>query len=130
MRIWFRAQALSRQPGAAGRVARLAAADDFSMANAPLAMALFGGFFRQNRIGFHEADGSGYRLLRETVLALDRIRPQGVRWLMPQIMNWRRFDAGRRMLMTAELEIMALVPDLSPALRDVVSRALAPGAST
>ena len=130
MRIWFRAQALSRQPGAAGRVAKLAATDDFSMANAPLAMALFGGFFRQNRIGFHEADGSGYRLLRETVLALDRVRPQGVRWLMPQIMNWRRFDAGRRTLMTAELEIIALFPDLSPALRDVVSRALAPGAST
>ncbi|MBU6320079.1 MAG: aminopeptidase N [Alphaproteobacteria bacterium] len=127
MRIWFRAQALSRQPGAADRVARLASSDSFNMANAPLAMALFGGFFRQNRIGFHEADGSGYKLLRETVLTLDRVRPQGVRWLMPQITNWRRFDVGRRALMRAELEAIASVPDLSPALRDVVSRSLGAG---
>lgn len=127
MRIWFRAQALSRLPGAAARVARLAASDLFSIANAPLAMALFGGFFRQNRIGFHEADGSGYRLLRETVLSLDKLRPQGVRWLMPQIMNWKRFDPGRQALMRSELETMSRVPDLSPALRDMVSRALGAG---
>lgn len=125
LRIWFRAQASSRLPSTAARVAELSHHPDFDMLNTPLAMALFGGFFRQNRAGFHVRDGAGYRLLTEVLRQVDQIRPQGAMWLMPQVMNWRRFEPVRRALIRQELETLAAMPRLSGALSEMIHRALA-----
>lgn len=125
MRLWLRAQALSRFPGAADRVRTLAASPMFNLANAPQAMALLGSFFRQNRIGFHASDGSGYRFLADTLLQLDRIRPQSTRWLMPQLMLWRRFDADRSAKMKEQIMRIAGTEGISAALAENMARALA-----
>jgi len=124
MRLWLRAQGLSRFPGAADRVRRLASSPMFSITNAPQSMALLGSFFRQNRVGFHAADGSGYRLLGDILLQLDKIRPQAARWLMPQLMMWRRFDPGRAAMMKAQIETLAATPGISTALAENLARAL------
>lgn len=129
LRIWFRAQALSRQPGTADIVRQLSAHPAFDISKTPLAMALFGGFFRQNRAGFHERSGAGYRLWGEIILATDRLRPQGTKWLMPQMMNWRRFDPGRREMMKSQLEFVAAQTGISPTLAENVRQALENGGS-
>ena len=125
MRLWLRAQALSRFPGAADRVRSLAASPVFNLSNAPQAMALLGSFFRQNRIGFHASDGSGYRFLADTLLQLDRIRPQSTRWLMPQLMLWRRFDKDRAARMKEQMARIAATEGISAALAENIARALA-----
>jgi aminopeptidase N len=124
LRVWFRAQALSRRPGTASTVAQLSQHPAFDMTNTPLAMALFGGFFRQNRAGFHAKDGSGYRLLTDVLLAVDQVRPHGTRWLMPQVMSWKRLDAKRQALILSQLQAIASKPGISPALSENVQRAL------
>jgi aminopeptidase N len=129
LRIWFRAQALSRQPGTADIVRQLADHPAFDISKTPLSMALFGGFFRQNRAGFHEKSGAGYRLWGEIILATDRLRPQGTKWLMPQMMNWRRFDRGRREMMKSQLEFVAAQAGISPTLAENVRQALENGGS-
>jgi aminopeptidase N len=125
MRLWLRAQALSRFPGAAERVRELADSPVFDIGNAPQAMALLGSFFRQNRIGFHAADGSGYRFLADTLLTLDRVRPHATRWLMPQLLLWRRFDAARSAMMKAQIERLAASEGVSAALAENLARAIA-----
>ena len=124
LRIWFRAQASSRLPGTAARVAELSQHPDFDLSNTPLAMALFGGFFRQNRAAFHVIDGAGYRLLSKVLKHVDQVRPQGTGWLMPQVMNWRRFEPIRRNLIRHELNALAATPDLSAVLAENLERAL------
>ena len=124
MRLWLRAQALSRFEGAADRVRSLAASPDFALSNAPQSMALLGSFFRQNRVGFHAADSSGYRFLREILLQLDKVRPQATRWLMPQLLMWRRFDPMRAARMKAEIESLAATSGISTALAENLARAL------
>ena len=124
MRLWFRVQAMSRYAGAAERVRALSRSTAFDINNVPHAMALFGGFFRQNRIAFHAGDGSGYRLLGDTLLELDRIRPSSTKWIMPQLMIWRQFDAPRQVMMREQLERIAAAPNISGVLLENVSRAL------
>jgi len=125
MRLWLRAQALSRFPGAAERVRELSRSPVFDIGNAPQAMALLGSFFRQNRIGFHAGDGSGYRFLADTLLTLDRVRPHATRWLMPQLMLWRRFDAARSAMMKAQIDRLAASEGVSAALAENLARAIA-----
>ncbi|MFT3723380.1 MAG: aminopeptidase N [Hyphomonadaceae bacterium] len=124
MKLWFRTQALSRYPGAASRVRELSRLAPFDINNVPYAMALFGGFFRQNRIAFHAGDGSGYRLLGDTLLELDRIRPGSTKWIMPQFMIWRQLDAPRQALICEQLERIAATPNISSVLFENVTRAL------
>jgi aminopeptidase N len=45
-------------------------------------------------------------------------------WLMPQIMQWRRFDPLRQGLMRAELEYIVARPGISAGLYETVSNAL------
>lgn len=124
MRLWLRAQALSRYKGAADRVRSLSRSAPFDINNVPYAMALFGGFFRQNRIAFHAGDGSGYRLLGDTLLELDRIRPSSTKWVMPQFMIWRQLDAPRQSMICEQLERVAATPNISSVLFENVTRAL------
>jgi aminopeptidase N len=121
---WLNLQATSRLPGTIQRVRTLMGHPRFNITNAAQGMVLVGGFCRRNYVQFHEPGGAGYRFLSEVVLAVDRLKPDGTHWLMPQIMQWRRFDAGRQALMRAELERMAGTPGISRGLYELVTNAL------
>jgi aminopeptidase N len=124
---WLNVQATSRLAGTVERVRALMGHPRFDIRNAAQGMALVGGFCRRNYVQFHEPGGSGYRFLTEVVLAVDKLKPDGTHWLMPQIMQWRRFDAGRQALMRAELEKMAGTPGISRGLYETVTSALGGG---
>lgn len=121
---WFNAQALSRLPNALGLVLALEQHPAMDISNAPRAMAFYGGFFRQNRVGFNEPGGRGYDMLAERLILVDGFRPGATYWLMPQILQWRRFDPARRQLMRAALE-KVLAAAISKGLTETVSKALA-----
>lgn len=121
---WFNAQALSRMDGAIDAILALEQHPAMDIMNMPRAMAFYGGFFRQNRVAFNAPDGRGYDILADRLILVDSIKPGSTYWLMPQILQWRRFDAGRQALMKKALE-KVMAADISRGLYEIVSKALA-----
>jgi aminopeptidase N len=82
------------------------------------------GVFSANHLRFHEADGSGYALVGETIRALDSINPQVAARMSAAFENWRRYDEKRQALLRAELETTLKQPGLSSNLFEVVGKML------
>jgi len=116
---WFQTQALAFHPQTAEIVAALGRHPDFTLANPNRARALYGAF-AANQWAFNRADGMGYRMVADAIIALDKLNPQTAARLVPPLGRWKRFDAGRGALMRAELERIAATPNLS---RDVLEQA-------
>ena len=121
---WFQTQALSPRDDAGAVVRALAEHPDFTLANPNRARSLIGAFGANQR-AFHAADGSGYRFLADQVIALDRLNPQTAAKLLPPLARWRRFDAGRAMLMRGELERIVGLAGVSRDLFEQASKSLA-----
>jgi len=122
---WFNAQALSRMPGAVEKIIALENHPAFDLNNFARCMLFYGGFFRQNRVAFHDPSGKGYEFLADRLLVLDRLKRGGSHYIMPQINQWRRYDPHRQALMRAALERVANTEGISKGLRESVYRALA-----
>lgn len=120
---WFSLQATSPLPGTLEEVKRLLKHPAFHLANPNKARALLGSFARGNLVHFHRADGAGYRLVAEQILALDALNPQVAARLAGAFQQWRRFDPLRRSLMERTLRDMA-AQRLSVELREVVEKSL------
>lgn len=121
---WLTAQALGTAPDTVDRVIALAGHPDVDLQDIAQAMALFGSFFRQNRHAFHDPSGRGYEFLADTLLQMDKVRPSGSFWLMPQISQWPRFDEHRQQKMRQALLRVRAAPGISRGLAENVQRAL------
>ena len=120
---WFGTQALSTRADTAATVAELLHHRDFTLANPNRARSVLGGF-GVNQRAFHAADGFGYRLLADQLIALDRLNPQTAAKLLPPLARWRRFEPGRAGLMRAELARIVAQPGLSRDLFEQASKSL------
>ena len=120
---WFQTQALSSRDDTAATVAELLQHRDFTLANPNRARSLIGAFGANQR-AFNAADGSGYRLLADQLIALDRLNPQTAAKLLPPLGRWRRYDEGRATLMRAELERIVATPGLSKDVFEQASKSL------
>src|SRR3546814_10269948 len=100
-------------------VAELARHSDFTLAN-PNRVRALSGAFAGNQAAFHQADGAGYRLLADLVIALAPRNPQTAARMLPPLARWKRFDAARQALVKAALERILAQPGLS---RDVTGQA-------
>jgi aminopeptidase N len=121
---WFNAQALSRMAGAVDAIIALEQHPAFDFNNMARGMLYYGGFFRQNRVAFHDISGKGYDFLADRLLMIDRLGRAGSTYIMPQINQWRRFDDRRRSLMRAALERVANTEGISKGLRENIDKAL------
>ncbi|HEX3943418.1 MAG TPA: aminopeptidase N [Rhizomicrobium sp.] len=120
---WLGLQASSPLAGTVDKVRALMKHPAFDMKNPNRVRALVG-VFAANHLRFHEADGSGYALVGETIRALDSINPQVAARMSAAFENWRRYDEERQALMRAELETTLKQPGLSSNLFEVVSKML------
>jgi aminopeptidase N len=93
----------------------------FDIRNPNRVRALIGAF-SANHLRFHQADGSGYRLVGEVVRTLDAINPQVAARMAGAFESWRRYDDGRQALMRAELEAIRDLPGISPNLFEVAGK--------
>jgi aminopeptidase N len=121
---WFAVQASSPLPGAVDRIQKLLDHPDFDLGNPNRVRAVLGVFGRQNPVGFHARDGSGYRLLTDYLLELDRLNPQLAARLAQPLTAWQRYDPVRQHFMRAELQRLFNTP-LSRDLFEIASKALA-----
>ena len=120
---WFSLQAQSLHPQALAHVQALAQHPDFTLRNPNRARSLFMAFVG-NANAFHAASGEGYRMIADTVLALDPLNPQTAARFVPPLGRWRRIEPARAALMRAQLERIAAAPRLSRDTFEQVSRSL------
>ncbi|RAI33496.1 aminopeptidase N [Rhodoplanes serenus] len=121
---WFALQAMIPDPGTLDRVRGLAAHPAFSLANPNRVRALIGSFAQANHTQFNRADGEGYRLVVDTVLALDGVNPQVAARLATAFRSWRALEPTRRAAARAGLERLAGTASLSRDVADIVERSL------
>jgi aminopeptidase N len=121
---WFQVQAWSLRSDTAAAVTRLARHDDFTLGNPNRVRALYGAF-AGNQAAFHQADGAGYRLLADLIIALDPLNPQTAARMVPPFGRWKRFGTARAAMMRAELERILAQPALSRDVTEQASKSLA-----
>ncbi|KFB10626.1 aminopeptidase N [Nitratireductor basaltis] len=122
---WLTTQATIPGDGAAARVRELMKHSSFSLSNPNRVRALIGGFASGNQTGFHAADGTGYQLLAETILAVEELNPQVAARLAVTFRSWRSLEPHRQKLAREALATIAKAENLSRDLRDIVDRTLA-----
>jgi aminopeptidase N len=120
---WFTLQALSFHPDVIQHVRALAEHPDFTLKNPNRVRSLHMAF-AGNPKGFHKADGEGYRMVADVILALDPINPQTAARFVSSLGRWRRIEPGRAALMKGELERILAAGNLSRDTFEQVSRSL------
>jgi aminopeptidase N len=120
---WFSLQAMSLHPHAIEHVRALAGHPDFTLRNPNRVRALYMAF-AGNQGAFHAADGSGYRMIADLILALDPLNAQTAARFVPALGRWRRIEPVRAALMRGELERIAAAGGLSRDTHEQVSRSL------
>jgi aminopeptidase N len=121
---WFSLQAMIPEAQTLARVRTLTAHPAFSFANPNRLRALIGAFAQANQTQFNRADGAGYDLVADTVLALDKKNPQVAARLLSAFKSWRALEATRRARAEATLRRVAARDELSRDVQDIVSRSL------
>lgn len=116
---YFQVQAWAMREDTPDVVERLAQHPDFTLANPNRVRSLYGAL-TGNQAAFHRADGKGYRLIADLVIALDRKNPQTAARMIPPLGRWSRFDEARGAMMRSELSRILAQPGLS---RDVTEQA-------
>ena len=120
---WMGLQAGSPLPETLVAVRALMKHPAFDIRNPNRVRALVGAF-SANHLRFHQADGSGYRLVGEVIRTLDGINPQVAARMAGAFESWRRYDAARQALMRAELEAVRDLPGISPNLFEIAGKML------
>lgn len=120
---WFQVQAWSMRPDTVAAVKDLAGHPDFTLANPNRVRSLYGAL-TGNQAAFHQADGAGYKLIADMVIALDPKNPQTAARMIPPLGRWKRFDDQRAAMMKAELERILAQPGLSRDTTEQASKSL------
>ena len=87
-------------------------------------MALFGSFFRQNRVVFHDASGRAYEWLADLLILIDSLKRPGAVWLTPQLSAWRRHTPKRQVQMRKALERVVSATDAASGTHALARRLL------
>lgn len=122
---WFSVQAACALPGALQRVEQLMQHPAFTLKSPNKVRALIGAFAGQNLLGFHQADGSGYRFLADQVITLNALNPQIASRLLAPLTRWGKYGSERQVQMKAELQRILDSGELSSDVYEVLSKSLA-----
>jgi aminopeptidase N len=120
---WFAVQAQSSRTDTVGRVMELMRHPAFKLANPNRLRSLITSFSMLNQVRFHGADGSGYRLLADTIARVDKINPQTAARLVAPLGRWGRVGEDRQVLMKAALEALRSQVE-SDDVRELVEKSL------
>jgi aminopeptidase N len=120
---WFQVQAWSLRPDTVDAVRMLGEHPDFTLTNPNRVRSLYGAL-TGNQAAFHQADGAGYTLIADLVIALDPKNPQTAARMIPPLGRWKRFDEARAAKMKAELARILAQPGLSRDTTEQASKSL------
>ncbi len=121
---WLSLQSAAPVPNNLPAVQELINHEAFDLRNPNKVRSVIGAFCNANLIGFHAADGSGYRFLADYVIKLNASNPQIASRQLTPLTRWRKYDQARQILMKAELRRVMAEPKLSPDVFEIVSKSL------
>jgi len=121
---WFTLQAIAQHDQVIDDVIELTRHEAFDTGNPNRLRSLIGAFASSNPVYFHASSGAGYKLLAENIILLDITNPQVAARLVTPFLQWRRYAAPQQQLMRDSLELIAAVQSLSPAVYELVNKAL------
>jgi aminopeptidase N len=121
---WFALQAMIPEAATMRRVKELMHHHAFSMSNPNRLRSLIGTLANANPTQFNAPDGQGYALLADVVLEMDGRNAQIAARLLVAFKAWRSLEPGRKALAEAQLQRIAAHEQLSPDVRDIVTRSL------
>lgn len=121
---WLTIQATAPGDGALDRVNALIGSKYYIESNPNRVRSVIGAFAMSNPTGFNRADGAGYELLADKIIAIDPKNPQLAARLMTSMRTWRTLEAGRKAKAEAALKRIAATKSLSNDVTDIVTRML------
>lgn len=121
---WFTLQASSSAKDTFSTVQALMKHPAFELTNPNRVRSLIGAFSQGNQLHFHAANGQGYQLLADQVIALNTINPQVASRMVTALTQWKRFDSSRQALMKTALEKIINTPDISKDVYEVASKSI------
>jgi aminopeptidase N len=127
---WFSLQAMAPEPlgPRAGRVLQRVKAlmqhPDFTLKNPNRARSLIGAFCHGNPAAFHRADAAGYVFWAERVLEMDGLNPQIASRIARAMDRFGNLAEPWRSAAREAIARVAAKPDLSPDVREIVTKAL------
>jgi len=121
---WFGLQVATARPERAPAIAQSLTKHPLFTIKNPNRFRAVMGALAMNHAGFHQSDGSGYRLLADQLIALDPLNPQTTARMCSAFQTWKRYDAGRQDKIGAELKRIKSTEGLSRDTNEMVSRIL------
>ena len=123
---WFAAQSANAAPEKASQVIEeLARHPEFKWRNPNRYSSLIDVFWARNYAGFHNSDGSGYRLVADWIIKLDGSNPQVASRSCSAFSTLARQTEDRRQAMQNEIKRIDSHPGLSKNTREMTRRFLA-----
>jgi aminopeptidase N len=122
---WFAVQARLARDDAPARIRALTQHRLFTLKNPNRARSVFATFGAANLRQFHAADGSGYQLLGDAVIAADPINPNLAARFLRLFDTWKKFDDNRQARAKAVLASIRSAPGISDMQRELVDKLLA-----
>lgn len=120
---WFTVQATAPQTNV-DKIRQLMKHPAFSLSNPNRARSLLFAFCNANPAQFHAADGSGYALWAENVIALNKLNPQVAARLARSLDRWRKYSKTNQAMMKSALTQVAKTKNCSKDVLEVVTKAL------
>lgn len=121
---WFQVQATAPRPDSIARLNELMRDPLYDAANPNRIRALVQSFATGNPTQFARADGSGFDLVAEAVIAIDPRNPQVASRLLTSYRSWRALEKTRAAQAEAALIRISKIGKLSRDSRDIVDRCL------
>lgn len=122
---WLAVQAGSDDYGNISHIKKLLEHEAFDIKNPNKVRAVIGTFAGQSLVNFHAEDGSGYELLADKIILLNRLNPQIASRLIAPLSKWRRYIPELGEKMQQQLQRIMSEENLSKDVFEVVSKSLA-----
>ncbi|MCI5060448.1 MAG: aminopeptidase N C-terminal domain-containing protein, partial [Alphaproteobacteria bacterium] len=121
---WFSMQATAKRDDIFEVLENLRAHPDFNIKNPNRVRSLIGSFAMGNPVAFHSKDGRGYEFLKNAIIELNDINPQMASRMLTPLREWRKYTPDRQEKMKAALEEIAALPNVSPNVYELATKAL------
>lgn len=120
---WLSVQAGSVAFGKIERIRALLEHEAFDWRNPNKIRSVLGAFANQSLVNFHKPDGSGYQLLADAVIRLNKANPQIASRLLTPFTRWQRYAPELASQMKQQLERIN-THELSKDVYEVVNKSL------
>jgi aminopeptidase N len=122
---WLMATAVSSDDGVVERIKAIMTDPEFPKTNPNRVRSLVASFAMSNLVQFTRLDGTGFRLVTETVAEMDKINPQVASRILTGFRVLPNLEARRQDVGRAALESLRAQPRLSRNVSEILDRILA-----